>query len=296
MSELFNIQLETDLSEFDLIVTDGGDLYHSTPGLAGSGGKMGTLIDDANSIYGMMNVSPTSQFRFRFYIDIADVLFANWTSHTVIRISTAGSPYYNGYMVLRKDTGSLYLSFFPHDDSGWLSVSNSTSLTGEHYVEVHIERATTAISADGRIRWWLDGTLLNAWSNIDNYDNFNDISNITIGARENVDATTTGTVWFDEFKANDDGLLIGPYVPPPAIQPATLRRLVHFNYTYLLNLVWGIGASAYTLSEATVQLCLTLLTTFPLWRDYWVGYDGYNWNDDMLEDIVTVAIGELIPD
>ena len=53
MSEIINIHLESDLSEFTSTVTDSGDLYWSADAaLAGTSGGMACLIDDTTSIYG----------------------------------------------------------------------------------------------------------------------------------------------------------------------------------------------------------------------------------------------------
>ena len=103
--------------------------------------------------------------------------------------------------------GLLYAA---HDAGESLHIVDSIS-AGEHYAELHVERASSNVSADGRVRWWLDGVLQQTWDNVDNYDHCAALSELQIGVRY-ISAGTSGTIYLDEYKANDDGSEIGEEV------------------------------------------------------------------------------------
>ena len=86
----------------------------------------------------------------------------------------------------------------------------ATITDAPHWIETHIERATSDVASDGRARWWLDGTLIRTDDHIDNYDVFGNITDVRIGAVMGIDAGTSGTFYLDEFRANNDGNRIGP--------------------------------------------------------------------------------------
>lgn len=296
MTELFNITHDGgDFSEYDSVVTDGGDLSVAVgAAMAGSAYGMEAVIDDTVSIYGQKDFSNVSRLRARWYFDPnsidsgidkqVNILNAKDGAAHRIQIPCFCT---NGVLwEIRADVR--------RDDSNY-DLTAKYEITDEpHWIEIDWKASSGPGADDGFLKLWIDDDLKEELLNVDNDTHFIDL--IRLGASGITSSGFTGSVYLDELKVNDDGAYIGPAALPPELQPVTLRRLVHFNYSYLLNLVWGIGTSNYTLSEATAQLCLTLLSTFPTWKDYWVGYDGFDWWDDILEDIVAQAIGELIPD
>lgn len=299
MSELFDIKLETDLSEFDSVVADGGDLFQTTPGLANSAGKMALLIDDTNSIYGIKDFTTVglTDFRARLYIDPNSLVMATSDRFYICAIRDGIGPSNAIYLQFNYDGTNYQVRLRVLNDGGAYSSTAFYDLPdAETYIEMHIVRPATASSNDGTGELFFDGVSQEQLTGLDNFDRFPTYDRIRVGAVSSVDAGTSGTFYLDEIVVRDDSQEIGQAEQPPVLQPVTLRRLVHFNYSYLLNYAFGIGSGVYTLSETTVQLCLTLLSTFPTWRDHWVGYDGSDWNDKVLGDIVTEAIGELIPD
>ena len=232
MAVLFNITHDANnLNEYDTTVTDGGDLSTGTPGLAGTTAKMEAFIDDANGIYGEKDISggPASGIiRIRFYLD------PNGTTIDGVVVPCkgrcAGSPTYSfAHILLQKDNGTYSLLLQSIRDDGnpnsigsWSSISDA-----EHYVEFQIERATDAESNDGVASWWIDGVLIASESNDDNYDVFADIDGVRLGATD-TGTSTSGTLYLDELKANDDGSEIGPVgadALPMAMHHYRMRRI-----------------------------------------------------------------------
>ena len=214
MAELFNIRLESDLSEFDSTVTDGGDLSQGTPGLADTVGRMECLIDDTNAMYGQADFSSSSgQIRIRFYIDISALTMGDGNMFTVLLTRTSGStsimaaditfndPFFQIRAGLRRDAGSY----------GYTG-EYTFSAVAEHYIEIHGVRASGDATSDASVQLWIDGVSQELRDDIDLYDNWTELGSVRLGPLFGIDAGTSGTLYLDEFTANDDGGLIGPYV------------------------------------------------------------------------------------
>lgn len=211
MGDLFDVTHEGGtLGEYDGTVVDGGDL--SVDPAAAIRGNYGLkcLIDDQTEIYGMMLVPwpASNQLRIRFYYNadawvpggnvVTYLTGSDWMATSTlcpIRIQRVGAT--NKLVVYAShDAGS---DLHNHDPIG----------AGDHCIEVHIERAATDVSSDGRVRWWVDGALIKTFSNVDNYDHLAYLDELRLGAMS-VGVGITGAIYFDNFKANDDGSEIGP--------------------------------------------------------------------------------------
>lgn len=225
MAILFNIKHEVDLSEYDSTVTDGGDLSQGTPGLAHTAGRLECLIDDTTGIYGQKDQSPpaSNEIRYRFYVDPNTLTMAENDTFT---ICTPGGATAMHLTAMSYSTGSYRIRANHYDDGGFHSVDQVAISDAEHHIEVHIERATSDIAANGRVRWWLDGVLQNTWSSVDNWDLFDELTRFRMGAIGGIEVGTSGTLYLDELKANDDGTEIGPvYVVPPKMHHYQTRRM-----------------------------------------------------------------------
>lgn len=215
VADLFNIELETDLSEFDSTVTDGGDLSQSgAAALASTSGGMSCLIDDTTKIYGQKNQSApaSNEIRLRMYIDPNGLTMASEDSFVVMQMGLSVSPWLLLRLYLRYYGTQYQIRCTAYGDGGYAHQAEEAISDAEHYVEVHVVRATTNSSADGETQWWVDGVAQEHWSDIDNYDIFALLSKILIGAADSLDAGTSGTFYLDEIKANDDGGEIGAVV------------------------------------------------------------------------------------
>ena len=227
MAELFDIGHEVDLLEYDLTETDGGDLSQGTPGLAGTVGRMEALIDTTDAMWGQVDqVDPgTGHIRIRFYIDTNSLAMGNGENFTVLILySYHAGPYHVFRINLLYDTDHYELYGRIYNDANDLDfVTFLDPLSdGVHYIETHVEQASSDIAGDGRCRIWVDGNLEYTLDDYDNYNVFDEMSAFRFGCQY-LDANTSGTLYLDELKANDDGGEIGPVVasPSPSESPSS---------------------------------------------------------------------------
>lgn len=213
-STLFNITHDANnLNEYNITVTDGGDLSTGTPGLASTTAKMEAVIDDTTAIYGRKNqAAPASnQIRFRLYMDPNSYTPNN--NEVVYTLIT--QPYSNGRLIhvnLRNPADGYKIRVFGHDDGGTEKGDTHYDITDDaHYVEVYIVRASSNVASDGTMTMWIDGVQKYALSGIDNYDRFAALTSFDVGML-GCSAGVSGTIYVDEFVVNDDGEEIGEVV------------------------------------------------------------------------------------
>jgi len=217
MSEIINISLESDLSEFTSTVEDSGDLYWSADAaLAGTSGGMACLIDDTNAIYGEYNLGTSATsgtYRFRLYFDPNDLSMGNGDNFILGYFLTSATTF--GYLEFQYVTGTGYqVRLGQRDDASiWRYTSAYTISNAPHYIELEWVRATNSTSNDGESNLWVDGELKESKADIDNFDRLSNFDVARFGAVGNIDGTTSGTFYIDEIKANDDGSEIGPLAP-----------------------------------------------------------------------------------
>jgi hypothetical protein len=211
MAEIFNIQLETDLSEFDSTVTDGGDLSQAVAAaLAASSGGLSCLIDDTNSIYGQKNFTELTSvaYRFRFYVDPNSLTMAGSDDFQICRILNSSNGRCQAW--LRYDGSSYEIRARVIDDSlTWNATSNYDISDAEHYVEIQVQYATSDVASDGTLTLWIDGAQQELITGLDIYD-ISKPDNARLGAVSDIDAGTSGTLYLDEFVFRDDTTVIGP--------------------------------------------------------------------------------------
>lgn len=212
MAELFNITHDAgNLDEYDSTVIDGGDLSaHVDAAMGGSSHGLKCVIDDATIIYGELSRTwpGSKQIRYRFYFNANDFAGDDYDSICLVKGNYwGGSTWFHSATIGQRSDRIRLILYATWDDSWDYHIVDPLPV-GIHYAEVHVEQANTNVSADGRIRWWLDGELLETWENVDNFDHCANLSFFRVGASQ-VAAGTSGTHYVDEFKANDDGSEIG---------------------------------------------------------------------------------------
>jgi hypothetical protein len=212
MAEIFNIQHETDLSEYDSTITDGGDLSQSgAAALAGTSGGMSVLIDDTTAIYGSKDFTTitSTKYRFRFYIDpnsLAGLSSGNYVTVSSIR-SSAGDC---SLIFVKYDSGeSKYYCYVRYRDDGgtWYNTSNALFTDAAHYIEALVEYASSDVASDGIVTLWVDGSQEAQDTGIDIYDLAKPDEG-RLGAYQ-VSAGVSGTLYLDEFVFRDDDTEIG---------------------------------------------------------------------------------------
>lgn len=210
MTTLFNLTHDADnLSEYDSTETGGGDLSTGTPGLGGSNAKMEALINDTGAIWGTKNLSYSSRdLRFRFYINPNGLTMGGSDKFLCLEFRTAGSNSY--FAKMGPITASEYdFEFAYRLDSGSYNSIFFSITDAEHRIEVYAERASGVAALDGSHTVWLDGVQQTQNTGLDIWDRGRPDTAL-LGATAQLDAGTSGTLYLDEFRANDDGTEIGP--------------------------------------------------------------------------------------
>lgn len=217
MSVLFNIDHSTgDLSQYTSTVTDSGDLsVTSGAALAGTNYGLSCLIDDTTAIFGRIHLAgAVTQTRLRFYFDPNSLTMANNNTFILAYFAQNGGSFLRTwYLDFRYLSATGYrLILRGLTDGGSVPVNDVCDISdAPHYIEIHSVRAATDVSADGTLQWWVDGVDQGTFTGIDNYNLFADYNGrFIVGATADLDTGTSGTFYLDEFKANDDGSVIGP--------------------------------------------------------------------------------------
>ncbi len=227
LATLFNIGHEADLSEYDSTVTDGGRLSQGSPGLASTSGRMEALISTTVAIYGQINFSTpaSNELRFRFYIDPNGLTMGDAEAfQLIVYVGSSGPKPYLRYTI----AGGYAIAMYYYNDGGYFGAVSINIADAEHYVEVHWERASGESADDGRFRVWVDGVLEDTQSSVDTFTDF-DMTGMQMGAAGSLDAGTSGTLYLDEFTANDDGTEIGPVAAPSGAMPMAMHHYRRFR-------------------------------------------------------------------
>ena len=188
--------------------TDGGDLSVTAAAAIVGDNGMQAVLDDNASIY-VTDWSPFEEgrYRARFYFDPNSVVMASGNAHYLLyALNTAGTVvariefrYYSAaYQVraaLRADSGA-------YTSTAWVTISDAS-----HCLEIDWRAATGPAANNGRLSFWVDGTLRDERTGIDNDTLRVDL--VRLGAVAGVDTGTRGTTHFDEFESRRQ-TYIGP--------------------------------------------------------------------------------------
>jgi hypothetical protein len=213
MTTLFTIDLETnDLSQFTSSSTDGGHLSVAAGAALHGTYGMSALVADTNAMYGVKEVTQVANIRFRFYFDPNSISIPNTTGLQILGLNKGGGSFWTfTEFVLNYYTATGYQLFVRvRADIDVTHATDTLDITDvPHCVEANLVRATTAISADGTFQWWVDGVDQGTMTGIDNYNTMIDQNwNMFLGP-QGIPASAAGTIYFDDFTANDTGAAIG---------------------------------------------------------------------------------------
>lgn len=206
-----------DLSAYNSTVTDSGDLsVTSAAALSGTNYGIQAVINDTTAIYGRINqTAPASnEFRLRFYVDTNSLTMADSDALPIVIWRGTNNPVWiAGNVELRYFTALGYQLFFQmnNDSNGWGSNDSFNITDAEHYVEMHITKASSNVASDGTAQWWVDGVDQGTLTGIDNFDLFADTTYFDMGPSYGIDAGTSGTIYLDNLEINDDGSAIGAH-------------------------------------------------------------------------------------
>jgi len=201
------------LDEFDSKTDVDNDMSASADAkLGGTNYGLKLLVDDTNDMHGTINISPpTDTIRMRIYFDISNLTMADGDDFLGPSIRISGGAFRIAGFSLLRSGANYQIRPYVNDDSG---VHNGTATTftkaDEHYVEIQVTKESVDTAADGTCDWWLDGTHIEEINGaLDNIGNWAIINGARIAAR-NLDAGTSGNLYFDELYVVGSGEVIGP--------------------------------------------------------------------------------------
>jgi hypothetical protein len=204
------------LTEYDSTTTDGGDLsVTAAAALGGTDYGLSALIDDTNVIYGEKTFTLTSSvYSLRFYIDPNTLTMAN-NDNFPVNVTLAGTQRARTLVYLGYSTANGYrIRLAVGNDTGWSFTGWYAITDAEHYVEVQVQYASSATASDGTATLWIDGVEQQQMTGIDLFD-LAKPDRARLGALLGIDAGTSGTLYLDEFKFNDNGTEIGEVAENP---------------------------------------------------------------------------------
>lgn len=204
--ETGNLSQYTDTSGADISVAAGAAMNSSSYGIS-------NLVDDTTADYATKSGlnSVRNKIRFRFYIDPNGVSMATGSVTGVFCFRNLNTDTM-GIVRLEYTVAGYWLAVRLYNDAGSGSTTRYCSISdAPHYVEVYAKRASTNVSSDGSIDWWVDGVAQTSISGIDNYDVWTEVDSVRIGngVFTGVPSGMSGTFYLDELKVNQSGLLIG---------------------------------------------------------------------------------------
>ena len=185
------------LTAWTAAATDGGDLSASAAAaLVGSYGLQAT-VDNNTSIY-VRDDTPAleTQYRASFRFDPNSIAMTNNDSHNIfLGLSTAqalqiGLRYVGGYQIQARAL---------NDQTAYMSTSWHPLTDAPHQIAVEWWAASGPGAANGGLRLWLDGVLLQTVSGIDN--DTRRIDQARLGAVSGIDTGTRGVYYFDDFES-----------------------------------------------------------------------------------------------
>jgi hypothetical protein len=186
--------------------TDGGHLSVATAAkLHGSYG-MSCLIADTESMGCWYQGASKSEMRIRFYVDPNTISIPTNEAITILDTWTFGWGATLDMYLKKTSTGYEITSQCRNDTNGVITIT-STLTDAPHCVEIHWKASTGAGNNNGIWEMWLDGILIDSITTVDN--DTKDLANLLFGPSYVDSVNIAGTIYLDDFVANDDGSAIG---------------------------------------------------------------------------------------
>jgi len=207
---LFSDDFESgDFSEWDWTEPDGSDL--SVSGAAALNGSYGmsVLINDTNAVRVFMDsaFSAETRFRNRFYFDPNGISIPN--DNAFVIFYTWNEDYSATYIIKLINHSSVYsIQVIEATDGAWSkSTDEHTISDAPHTIEIDWTASTAPGANNGQIVLIIDGVTEETLTGIDN--DTESVGAVALGAVDEVDAGTSGTIYYDDFVSNNDGTEIG---------------------------------------------------------------------------------------
>jgi hypothetical protein len=216
MAEVFNITHESgDDSDYTTIVeSDGVVAFDNTnSGLAGTNfGLAATITSATSSAEGKKNFTTVTAttFVWRFYFDPNGITMDDGDTFIIQGINHANDNKLHHRVQLGKtDAEGLFLNAGVRNDSdSWTTGDNVFISDAPHLIELSAVKATGVSSNNSTLAFSIDGVLKYTVTGVDLYTDWGPVT-VRNGAIGGMDSTTSGTIYIDEIKANNDGGAIG---------------------------------------------------------------------------------------
>lgn len=172
-----------------------------------------TGINDMAFAYKLFDEPSTSGvFRARFYIDPNGIARTPGLGGNTFLYATSGSQWLGGISFGMNEEGTSHEVYatMQHDNDGHRETRSREISDGPHLIEAEWRRATSPTASDGSFSLWVDGEFHNQQTGLDNYDVWQDVGAVALGATANIPKVSIGTYYLDELAFNDTGEEIGP--------------------------------------------------------------------------------------
>lgn len=221
MSIIADLDFEVgDLSEYSS-TSGAGQSAQAAAAMAGTNYGHQIIISSTTARYGQFTLGTadtSGKFRIRYYFDPNSITMANGDQFTQLIVrSAAGNSVALVDITFVTGTGYRVKASGYNDDSSATGTSFYTFTDAAHFIEIYLTRATTSSSNDGSLLLQVDGVDQQTLSALDNANRFSDFSYFRLGAPFGLDAGTSGTIYYDQIVANNDGNPIGPVASGIAI-------------------------------------------------------------------------------
>lgn len=188
-----------DFSMWSSTTTGGGDLSLSSGAALYDSYGMQAVINDNTAIYATDH-SPEreSEYRARFYFDPNSVTIPVGNGFSILTTEAASG---SGYRVMLNNVSGAYKlqAQARSDASSWVTGGMVDTVDAPQLIEVEYKAASAAGANDGYLKLWLNDTLVDTISNLDNDTRLIDAA--LLGATGSLDTGTSGTIYFDAFES-----------------------------------------------------------------------------------------------
>jgi PKD repeat protein len=204
-TEVFSLRNEKTRYEEYHGYSDFGSISWSPGGLAGTNGKIGIALKDAEVRYGQRYFYLCEDsFKLSCWVNLDSMSMADGDRFTIFRIDVgrpSGTP--DTYL-LRGDVlcaaGRKRVKVAVRDDNPadhWTPASYALA-SGENKIEMEVNRASSPTERDGRMVIWLNGVRVAEVRGVNLYELWPYMTKLRIGAVSGLDAGTSGTIYLDE--------------------------------------------------------------------------------------------------
>lgn len=200
------------VSAWSASTNPGGQLTVGAGGaLVGSNGLSVSIASQVHAFVQDNTPNGEKTYRCRFYFDPNSITMGAAEEFLIIQaLNTAPASVF--FVKLQMVSGEYKLYVYERDDS-WTAQTYQFTITDEpHYLELSWKASSAAGANDGTFACWIDGSAPAAAKTGIDSDTLT-IDTIKLGAVLELDAGTSGTLFFDGFYSNNDGTAIGATDP-----------------------------------------------------------------------------------